>query len=255
MAESARVSHSWCCPADRHQARQEGPEMRTIDALKGSTKPLLTAKRKPPTIKVMTPEDKFARVQADLRSMRAFVLPFVKEHISEEAAADLKAAWHRVTRPVPREASPTEKYEIAYSNFISMASTSINFVRERLGEDGIAKYKRAEVESLKRANAGPALAFLALVRAVAPGLAFTIMARKMAYEFQWLTPFSVSELNGRRAVFPIERCKILDYPSSEDICQIGCQQIYPMWQAEQFRVDMKFKREDHSCTCTITPLR
>ena len=69
-----------------------------------------------------------------------------------------------------------------------------------------------------------------------------------------ITPFSVSELNPDKAVFDIPRCKVLDYPETEDVCQVGCQRVYPKWVAEQFKIGMKFDLQGHSCKCTVTPL-
>jgi hypothetical protein len=96
---------------------------------------------------------------------------------------------------------------------------------------------------------------LRLVRAILPGTAFTMTAKQMAYQMQWLTPMSFSELTGSKAVLNIPRCKILDFPDVEDICLVGCQSTYPMWTAEQFKTKMAFERQDNSCTCTLTPLR
>ena len=98
------------------------------------------------------------------------------------------------------------------------------------------------------------LFLLKLVRSFSPGTAFTMTAKQMGYQLQWLTPLSVSELTRHRAVLDIPRCKILDFPDTEDICVIGCKSTYSMWVAEQFMVEMKFKRKGNSCTGTLTPL-
>jgi hypothetical protein len=92
------------------------------------------------------------------------------------------------------------------------------------------------------------------MRLFSPGTAFTMTSKQMGYQFQWLTPFTVSELTRHRTVFNVPRCKILDYPDTEDICLVGCQSTYPMWVAEQFMVAMKFNRQGNSCTGTLTPL-
>lgn len=136
-----------------------------------------------------------------------------------------------------------------------MGKSNLSFIRKRLGEDGIEQLKRADVEALKRENASPALLLLRLVRIVSPGLAFSMIAKQMAYQLQWLSPYSVSELTRHRLILDIPRCKILDFPDSEDLCLIGCQSIYPMWLAEQFRVEMKASCQGNSCTLTFTPLR
>ncbi len=81
-----------------------------------------------------------------------------------------------------------------------------------------------------------------------------MIAKKMSYQFQWITPFTIFEISKNRALIDIPSCKILDYPGTDDICLIGCQGAYPMWVAEQFKTNMVFKRQRNSCTCTLTPL-
>ena len=122
-----------------------------------------------------------------------------------------------------------------------------------MGEDGVRKFERAEVDALKRKNAGPAVYLLNLIRLFSPGTAFTMTGKQMGHQFQWLTPFSVSELTRNKTVFNIPRCKILDFPDTEDMCRVGCYSTYPMWMTEQFMVDMKCNRQGNSCTITLTP--
>ena len=116
------------------------------------------------------------------------------------------------------------------------------------------RYKRADIEALKQKNASPALFLLKLIRAVSPGSAFTMTAKQMAYQMQWITPYSVPELSRQRLIFNMTRCKILDYADAEDLCLLGCQDIYRQWFAEQFKVKQEVKREGNSCIMTITPL-
>ena len=52
----------------------------------------------------------------------------------------------------------------------------------------------------------------------------------------------------------IPRCKIVEQPHTQDLCNIACQRMYPAWAAEQFHVDMKYDPQGLSCRCTITPL-
>jgi hypothetical protein len=96
---------------------------------------------------------------------------------------------------------------------------------------------------------------LKVIRAFSPGAAFEMTAKQMGYQLQWLTPFSVPELTRHKAVLNIPRCKILDFPDTEDICLVGCQSTYPKWVAEQFKVEMKFNRQGKSCTGTLAPLK
>jgi hypothetical protein len=181
-------------------------------------------------------------------------LSFIRKHIGDQAVVELQNIWHEGVKQIPEDASFEDKYEIAYSNWIWMGSVDFNFIHQRLGVEGIEQFKRMEVDVLKRKNASPALLFLRLVRSLSPGLAFKMIANQMVYQLQWVNAFSVSELTPDRAVLDILRCKILDFPDSEEICVIGCQGIYPMWVAEQFRVRMAHERQGNSCTCILTPL-
>lgn len=204
--------------------------------------------------KEMPYKEKYNMVQDSIKLSETFVPPFIKKHLGEQAVVECQNMWREGMKPVPEDASFEERYETAYGNFIWMGKSNISFIRSHMGEDGVIQFQRAEVEALKRKNAGPALFFLGLIRVVSPGAVFMMINKKFSYQLQWITPFTVSELNRERAVFDIPRCKILDFPDSDDICHIGCQSIYPTWVAEQFRVRMEFARRGKSCTCTITPL-
>lgn len=205
-------------------------------------------------VKEMPYNEKCSLVQDSMRLIHTFVPSFVKRHLGDQALVELQNIWREGIKPVPGDASHEEKYEIAYGNFIWMGKSNFNFIRTHMGEDGIAQFKRAEVEALKRKNSGPALFFLNLIRAISPDSAFAMINKKFAYQLQWMTPLSVSELTRERAVFSISRCKILDFQNTDDICLVGCQSIFPIWLAEQFKVRMEFVRQGNSCTCTVTPL-
>ncbi len=205
-------------------------------------------------IKKMPYSEKYAKVIDNMKFDEKFILPFVQKHLGEQAVGVLKETWQKGVKSIPESASFEEKYDVAYGNWICLAKSTYRFIREQLGEDGIKKFERAEVEALKRKNAGPALSVLKLMRLFSPSTAFSMTSKQMGYQFQWLAPFSVPELTRHKAVLNIPRCKILDFPETEDICFVGCQSTYPMWVAEQFIVDMKCNRQGKSCTITLTPL-
>ena len=198
--------------------------------------------------------EKYANVLDDMKLVDTFIPSFIQKHLGDQAVAELQRMWRQGIKPIPEDASYEEKYEIAYGNWIWHGKSTFSFIRRQLGEDGIEQFGRDQVEALKRKNAGPALFLLKLVRALSAGSAFTMTAKQTVYQLQWLTPFSVSELTRHRAVFNIPRCKVLNFPDSDDICLIGCQSTYPMWFAEQFKVRMKYSRQGNSCTATLTPL-
>ncbi len=204
--------------------------------------------------KKMPYSEKYAIVLDKMKPDDVLISPFIQKHLGARALVELQNTWQEGVKPVPEDAADEEKYEIAYSNLIWRGKSNLSFIRRHLGEDGIKQFKLAQVEELKRKNASPALLILGLLRATSPGLAFIMTAKKMAYQIQWLTPLSLVELTRNRAVFNIPRCKVIDFPDSEDLCLIDCQGAYPMWLAEQFKVGLKFERQGNSCTATLTRL-
>ena len=206
-------------------------------------------------VKEMPYSEKYANVLDDMKLVDTFIPSFIQKHSGDQAVAELQRIWRQGIKPIPEDAPYEEKYEIAYGNWIWHGKSAFSFIRGQLGEDGIEQFGRDQVEALKRKNAGPALFLLKLVRALSAGSAFTMTAKQTSYQLQWITPFSVSELTRHKAVVNIPRCKILDFPDSDDLCLVGCQSIYPMWMAEQLKVRMEAERQGNSCTITLTPLR
>ena len=204
-------------------------------------------------VKEMPYSEKYAKVIDNMKFDEAFILPFVQKHLGDQAVAEVRKTWQDGVKPVPEGASFEEKYEVAYANWIWLAKNIYPFVRKQMGEDGIKKFERAEVEALIKKNDSPALFMLKIIRAFSPNTAFGMTAKQMGYQMQWITPFSVPELTRHNAVMSIPRCKILDFPDTEDMCRVGCSSTYPMWMIEQFMVDMKCNRQGNSCTITLTP--
>jgi len=206
-------------------------------------------------IKEMPYSEKYAKVIDNMKFDESFIFPFVQKHLGDQAVSELKGIWQMGFKPIPEEASFEEKYEVAYGNWIWLAKNIYLFIRKQMGGEGIKKFERAEVEALIKKNASPALLLLNFIRLFSPGTAFAMTSKQMGFQLQWLTPFTVPELTQNKAVLDIPRCKILDFPDTDDICFVGCQSTYPMWVAEQFKVDMKFKRQGNSCTGTLAPLK
>jgi len=205
-------------------------------------------------IKEMPVKEKYALLLETVKQ-DSFTLDFIEEKLGRQAREEYQEETRIVLKPVPQNASEKEKYEIEYGNWISTGGVAFDFVRRRLGEDGLKQYIRADVEAIKRANASPVFLLLKLIKLVAPGVAFKLMANQMAYKLQWLTDYSVSELSRDKVVMEIPHCKVLDFPGGEGSCLIGCQKIYGIWLAEQFRLDMKTRRKGYSCTFSIAPMK
>jgi len=203
-------------------------------------------------VKTMPYGEKYAIVLNKMKPNDVLISPFVQKHLGERALIELQEIWEKGVKPIPENASDEEKYEIAYGNLMWRAKNNLKFIRKHLGEDGIEQYKLAQVEELKRKNARPALLVLGILRAVAPGFAFIMTAKKMAYQLQWLTPSSLVELTRNKAVLNIPRCKVIGFPDMEEICIVDCQGSYPIWVAEQFKVGLKFERQGDSCKAILT---
>jgi hypothetical protein len=177
----------------------------------------------------------------------------VKEDLGDKEVAELEKFWKGESKPIPKDASIEEKYEIAYGNWMRNWASAFKFVSKRLGEKGTEKFKHAAVEKLKYKNASPALYMLEIMRILAPQTAFRTFAKQMAFQLQVFSPFTVSELSGRSMVVNFSPCKVLDVERCEDVCLVGCQDIYPIWFREQFNVKYQPNRKNRSSTITLTP--
>lgn len=203
-------------------------------------------------VKQMPYAEKYAGVLKGLKHDE-YVPAFIEKHLGPAAAAEYREKRDAAIQPIPDDAAGEVKYETAYRNWMSEASLAFGFVRERMGDKGIDQMAKTGAEALMRENANPSLVLLRLIRGFSPGMAFEMVAKKSAYEMQYLTDYSVDELNRHRAVMNVPRCKILDYPDTEDVCLVGCQREWPQWMAEQLHVKMETDRRGNSCTITLSP--
>ncbi len=204
-------------------------------------------------IKEMPYAEKYAKVREQIELDKVFIPAFVQKHIGTEGVNTLQQIWHDGIKPVNEESSFEEKYETAYSNWIWIVRNSFSFVRNHMGEDGFRLLGDSEIEALKKKNAGAAR-ILSLMRIFSPSTAFQMAAKQIIYQRQWTSPCTLSELTNSRAVFNSPRCKVLDFPDTDDICRIGCQSTYPRWFVEQMKLKLHFDRQGNSCTGTLTHL-
>jgi hypothetical protein len=205
-------------------------------------------------VKGMPLSDKYIRA-AGAAAHEQGLAGLIEERLGHDAAAEYRARCTRGMKPIPEDASDEVKYELAFANWMWLSSVAFSYIRERMGDEGIGLMLDRAVEALKRENSSPGLYLLSLVRALSPGRAFEMTAKRLAYECQWLSPYTLDVLSRQRSVMNIQHCKILDYPNHEDSCVVGCQQLYPRWLAEQFKVKMEFQRHgDYGCVATATPL-
>jgi hypothetical protein len=205
-------------------------------------------------IQEMPDKEKFQFVERNRAMVQRCARRLVQEQLGVEELAELERRWRAGEHQPAAGASWNERYETAYDNFIHTGKTIYAYMREQMGEEGVSLLQDAEVEALKQENGGPAIWMLSLLRALLPGRAFKLTAEQFAYQLQWITPFALETLDAGSAVYEIPRCKILDDPDTDDLCFIGCQQVYPRWAAEQFGVRMEYDRRGTACTATLTPL-
>ena len=199
-------------------------------------------------------DEKYSIVQDNIAFSETFIDKFITKHLDKDAVSELHKRKQQVITQIPEDSSDEEKYESAYNNWIKTSIIEFKFVRERLGDEGMDKFVKADVAALKEKNASFALSMLDIIKRIAPSYGFSITAKELTYQLQWITPFSVPEMTSERVIFDIPRCKILKYPDVDDLCIIGCQNIYPQWIAEQLKVNMEFSPQGKSCTCVATPI-
>jgi hypothetical protein len=207
-----------------------------------------------PEFKEMPYFEKYDLVMENIAFGRQLSAEFVEEHLGSGAKDEFEQVIEQGIQPIPERGSSKDKYEAAYLNWIWIGKNDFNFVRKRMGELGLVQFEQAEVEALVEKNSGFSTFMLGLMRKVARRTAFQMTVQEFAYQLQWITPFEVTKFSGQEAIFDIPHCKILGYEGSQDLCQIACQRIYPVWAARQFGINMSFERQNHSCTCTLTPI-
>jgi len=99
--------------------------------------------------------EKYANVLDFARLTDTFVLPLVEKHLGDEGVTEVQRIWEERLEPVPEDASFEKKYETAYRNWIWKWAEAVNFMRNKLGENGVEEFKRAAVDALKRKSSVP----------------------------------------------------------------------------------------------------
>jgi hypothetical protein len=65
-------------------------------------------------------------------------LSFVKKTLGDEAVIELQSIWGEKAKPIPKDASDEEKYEIAYGNWIWKASNAWTSFGRSLARRGLS---------------------------------------------------------------------------------------------------------------------
>ena len=181
-----------------------------------------------------------------------FAPRLVNQELGKNKSDELRRLWENESEKIPEDASYKDKYEIAYRNLLQNWVTANNFMGKYQGEDGTTKYMRAAVSAWKRKYAGSAFA-LRIIGGASKKTAFRILSKRLAYQLQVFSPFSVSEFDEDHMTLNVSSCKIVGVRKRNDFCLMACQNIIPVWLEGQFNVRMSHNPQGENCTVTFAP--
>jgi hypothetical protein len=202
-------------------------------------------------IKEMPFKEKYIMVLSNMKIEEPGIA-FIEKNLGKQGVTDLEKEFQKGIKPIPDSATDREKYDLASSNLAWMGGTKYDFVKSRLGEEGVNQCLQVDVGFLKTVTPRPALILMGLIRAISPGAAFTMMVKQMAYKFQYGGPTKLSEFSRNRAVMEVKPCNMLNFPGGEKMC-IFCQRETPVWLREQFKIETKVNRLGNGCVFTLAP--
>jgi hypothetical protein len=205
------------------------------------------------SVKEMPYQEKIEAVIRHTALYRSVLQKFAEIHLGEDAVDELEQTWLKGSQRTPVTATPAEEYRIAYANWIWTAKSGFRFVRELMGEEGVRWLEQMLLHALIQQNKGWSLVMLNLVRLASPNQAFKMLEEQLSYNLQWQMAYSVIESSPRKLVLGIDRCQVLEYPETDDVCR-ACREVFPAWAVSQLMVDMNFERTGPRCTCTVRPL-
>ncbi len=194
--------------------------------------------------------EKLDRILGFNQLVEDFAPRLVREELGESKANLLHIIWSDESEPIPENASDKDKYEIAYRNFLEKWVSANNFMAKHKGEAGVQKFMHAAIAAWKRKYAGSALV-LRIAWGIAPKFAFRTLGKRLAYQLQVFSPYTVSEFSNNRMVLKVTSCKIAG--ASTGFCVKACQNIVPAWLESQFNVNMNQNRQGNDCTVTFRP--
>jgi len=201
--------------------------------------------------KEMPYDEKFTDILDYTKMVEGFAPQLVKKELGEEKVVELRSLWKEGTEPIPEDASDKDRYEIAYRNFMRKWVSANNLMGTHQGEAGTKKYMQAAIAAWKRKYL---YAFvLKFVGGVSRKTAFRILAKRLAYQLQAFSPFSVTELKENRMVLTVTPCKILTDQNGSSFCSMACQNIIPSWLEAQFKVKMNLNRQGANCSVIFEP--
>jgi hypothetical protein len=206
-------------------------------------------------IKEMPFDEKYKHILDDQKLLETIALPIVKEGLGDKKVAELKSTWQKQSEKIPDGAPDEEKYDVAFRNMLRNFQSFYDLINEKLGKNGIEKFNHAYVKEMERETGGASLYLYKFMRAIAPQTAFRTAAKQLAYQLQFLTPYSVPELTGHRMIMDIPNCKFLEVEGCNAGCEVMCQKIFPLMLEKQFKIKNAYERkEGKRCIATFTPI-
>jgi len=202
--------------------------------------------------KEMTYSEKYGAILGYTKIVENFAPKLVKEELGEQKLAELENLWKQGIVPIPKDASDKDRYEVAYRNFMWKWVSANDFMGKHQGEVGTSKYMHAAIAKWKRKYAFSSIP-LKIVRGVSKKTAFAALSKRLAYQLQAFSPFTVSEFTERRMVLEVTPCKILENPNGSSFCSMACQNIIPSWLQAQFNLNMNLNRHGTDCKVVFEP--
>ena len=191
-------------------------------------------------LKKMPYSEKYNSILGYTRMVEDFAPKLVKKELGKEKADELRGTWEKRVEPISKDASDKDKYEVAYRNFMWKWVSANKLMDTYQGEHGKRKYMEAAIAAWKRKyRYGIAVE---VVGSLSRKRAFRILAKRLAYQLQAFSPFSVSELKENRMVLTVTPCKILTDKNGISFCTMACQNIIPSWLEAQFNIKMNPNR-------------
>ena len=203
--------------------------------------------------KEMSYNEKFTAILGYTKMVEGFAPQLVKEEFGKEKVDGLRSLWKQGTEPIHENASDKERYEIAYRNFMWKWVSANSFMSTNQGEEGTKKYMQAAIVAWKRKY--PYSFALKFVGWASRKTSFRFLAKRLAYQLQAFSPFTVTELKENRMVLTVTPCKILTDPNGSGFCSMACQNIIPSWLQAQFNVKMNLNRQGANCSVIFEPFR
>jgi hypothetical protein len=182
-----------------------------------------------------------------------FAPQVVQRELGEEKTRELQNLWKKGTEPIPIEAPDSEKYEVAYRNFMYKWVSANDLMRINKGEEGVSSYMKAAISGWKKKYSRSSY-MLKIMAGISRKRAFKLLSSRLAYELQVFSPYTVAELNEKRMILDVRPCKIIKNQNGANFCISACQNIIPSWLQSQYNLKMVPNRQGENCTMTFESL-